>query len=67
MKICFIIFFIFFNHFCFCQLNSNLVALDSIFQKDLEQITEPSNLSGTKYFDYHSGIKKAYLFNGNFN
>lgn len=36
------------------------------FRNTLELISEPATLSGTRFFDYHSGIKKTYLFNGDF-
>lgn len=36
------------------------------FRNTLELIAEPATISGTRFFDYHSGIKKTYLFNGDF-
>jgi hypothetical protein len=36
------------------------------FRDKIELFSENTNLSGTKFFDYHSGIKKPYLFNGKF-
>lgn len=36
------------------------------FREYLELAVDPTYISGTRFFDYHSGIKKAYLFNGNF-
>ena len=50
-------------------------ALDSLLQSRenaqyfrdiLELSSEPATLSGTRFFDYHTGIKKTYLFNGDF-
>lgn len=38
----------------------------SEFRDYIELLNEPTNISGTRFFDYHSGIKKAYLFNGDF-
>ncbi len=38
----------------------------SQFRDVLELISEPATISGTRFFDYHSGIKKPYLFNGEF-
>ncbi|MES2589457.1 MAG: hypothetical protein V4622_10785 [Bacteroidota bacterium] len=57
------------------QLHCQNVFFDSIkkvyknsenFRKTVELSQEPSTISGTKFSDYHSGIKKAYLFNGDF-
>lgn len=36
------------------------------FRSTLELAQDASTISGTKFFDYHSGIKKAYLFHGDF-
>ncbi len=36
------------------------------FRDKIELFSENTTLSGTKFFDYHSGIKKPYLFNGKF-
>lgn len=36
------------------------------FRNFIETSAEPSTVSGTRFFDYHQGIKKAYLFNGEF-
>lgn len=37
------------------------------FSNSLHSFVDPSTISGSRFFDYHSGIKKAFLFNGNFN
>lgn len=56
-------------------LFSQTSALDSLrknrenavnFRNTLEMISEPATVSGTRFFDYHTGIKKPYLFNGDF-
>ena len=41
-------------------------ATSENFRESLELGLEPSTISGTKFMDYHSGIKKAYIFNGDF-
>jgi hypothetical protein len=38
----------------------------SDFRTNLELFSEFTTMSGLRYFDYHSGIKKPYLFNGDF-
>ena len=48
------------------NLEESYSFCDSTFKNDLQKITEPNHLTGTKYLDYHSGIKKPFLFNGNF-
>ena len=59
------------NLIVFGQLDQNEFRentnLNHSFGNCLQSLVEPSTVSGTKYFDYHSGIKKAFLFNGNFN
>ncbi|TNE55116.1 MAG: hypothetical protein EP338_05220 [Bacteroidetes bacterium] len=41
-------------------------ALRNQFSAFLASEGLPAQLSGSKFLDYHSGIKKAYLFNGSF-
>jgi hypothetical protein len=36
------------------------------FRNKIELFSENTTISGTKFTDYHSGIKKPYLFNGKF-
>lgn len=36
------------------------------FRNKMELFSDVSTLSGTKFTDYHSGIKKPYLFHGDF-
>lgn len=59
------------NIIVFGQLDQNELLdktnLNHSFGNCLQSIVDPSTISGTKFFDYHSGIKKAFLFNGNFN
>lgn len=59
------------NLIVFGQLDQNELYkntnLNHSFGNCLQSLTDPSTISGTKFFDYHSGIKKAFLFNGNFN
>jgi hypothetical protein len=55
----------------YCQDNfidsiKKVYASSENFQETLELSQEPSTISGTKFMDYHSGIKKAYIFNGDF-
>ena len=47
------------------ELHSVLNKSES-FRSFIEMSGDPTEISGTKFLDYHSGIKKAYLFNGSF-
>jgi hypothetical protein len=48
------------------SIKSNIKNSES-FRYNLELFSDVTTISGTKFTDYHSGIKKAYLFNGTFN
>lgn len=60
-----------FGLFYFTQTNS-LNALNykigryNEFKNTMEYISEPTTISGTQYLDYHSNIKKSFIFNGDF-
>jgi hypothetical protein len=56
-----------FSHFGQITEEKIQVSAYEDFGKNIQSLVEPSTVSGTKFFDYHSGIKKAFLFNGNFN
>jgi hypothetical protein len=64
MKIVLIFFLL--TSICFESISQEVDNYDD-FQKTIEGSLNPSMLSGTRFFDYHSGIKKPFLFNGNFN
>ena len=57
--------FYFFTNFCQVSIEDNIES-NSSFSAAIKTFSEISHLSGFKYFDYHSGIKKQFLFNGNF-
>ncbi len=43
-----------------------IISTAENFRDLMETSYEPTTISGTKFFDYHTGIKKNYLFNGDF-